>query len=203
MPYTLPPLPYAKNALEPHMSAETFEYHYGKHHQAYVDKTNALAAETGMDGRSLVDVIKAAGKGPLFNNAAQLWNHSFFWLCLSPSRQQPPANLKAKIDEAFGSFDAMAKAFSDEAVAHFGSGWAWLVLKDDTLAITSLHDADTPVAHEGMKPLFTLDLWEHAYYIDYRNARPKFVEAVLNNCVNWNFVAQNLDGEGARRADQF
>ena len=202
MTFKLPPLPYDAAALEPHVSAETFEYHHGKHHQAYVDKTNELATEAGHDKLSLVDLIGAAKKGPLFNNAAQLWNHSFFWQCLSPDKQKPSKALQAKIDDAFGSTEAMLETFAKEATAHFGSGWVWLVLKDDKLAITSLHDADTPVAHDGMEPLFTLDVWEHAYYIDYRNARPKFIDAVLKNCINWEFVAQNLDGKGASRADQ-
>ena len=202
MPFSLPDLPYAKDALSPHISGETFDYHHGKHHKAYVDKTNALAKEAGHDGLSLVELIKAADKGPLFNNAAQLWNHSFFWQCLSPDTQQASGVLKDKIDAAFGSTDAMLEKFAKEATDHFASGWAWLVLKGDTLEITSLHDADTPVAHQGVKPLFTLDVWEHAYYIDYRNARPKFIDAVLKNCVNWEFVAQNLDGKGASRADQ-
>jgi superoxide dismutase, Fe-Mn family len=202
MTFSLPPLPYDADAFAPHMSAETFRYHHGKHHQAYVDKTNELAIETGHDGLSLVELIGKAKKGPLFNNAAQLWNHSFFWQCLSSEPQKPAKILQEKIDDAFGSTDAMIKAFAQEATAHFGSGWAWLVLKDDKLAITSLHDADTPVARDGMAPLFTLDVWEHAYYIDYRNERPKFIDAVLNSCVNWDFVAQNLDGKGASRADQ-
>jgi superoxide dismutase, Fe-Mn family len=202
MTFKLPPLPYDAAALEPHISAETFEYHHGKHHKAYVDKTNELAEEAGHDGLSLIELIGKAEKGPLFNNAAQLWNHSFFWQCLSPETQTPSKALAAKIEEAFGSREAMLKAFAKEATAHFSSGWAWLVLKGDKLAITSLHDADTPVAHDEMTPLFTLDVWEHAYYIDYRNARPRFIDAVLNNCINWEFIAQNLDGKGASRADQ-
>ncbi len=202
MTFKLPPLPYDAAALEPHVSAETFEYHHGKHHQAYVDKTNELAAEAGDDALSLVELIVASKQGPLFDNAAQLWNHSFFWQCLSPEKQKPSKALQTKIDDAFGSTDAMLEAFAKEATAHFGSGWAWLVLKDDKLAITSLHDADTPVAHVGLMPLFTLDVWEHAYYIDYRNERPKFIDAILTNCINWEFVAQNLDGKGASRADQ-
>jgi superoxide dismutase, Fe-Mn family len=200
--FKLPPLPHDAAAFAPHISAETFDYHHGKHHKAYVDKTNELAKEAGQGDLSLVDLIGKAKKGPLFNNAAQLWNHSFFWQCLSPEAQKPAKALQSKIDDAFGSTEAMIEAFTEEAVAHFGSGWAWLVLKGDKLAITSLHDADTPIAHDDMKPLFTLDVWEHAYYIDYRNERPKFIEAVLKNCVNWDFVGQNLDGKGASRADQ-
>ncbi len=202
MAFELPPLPFDKAALAPHMSAETLEYHHGKHHKAYVAKTNALAKEDGKGGKSLVELIRAAKKGPLFNNAAQLWNHSFFWQCLSPEKQTPSGKLKTLIDDGFGSTDALLKKLAAEAEAHFASGWAWLVLKGGKLAVTSLHDADTPAAHDGMTPLFTLDVWEHAYYIDYRNARPKFADAVLKNIVNWDFVAQNLDGKGLTRADQ-
>jgi superoxide dismutase, Fe-Mn family len=201
MPFVLPPLPYDRDALAPHMSAETLEFHHGKHHQAYVDKTNELASAAGKYGTSLVELIATAEKGPLFNNAAQLWNHSFFWQCLSPSKQEPSGDLVERIVHDFGSTEELIKKLSAEAVAHFGSGWAWLVLDGTSLKVTSFHDADTPIAH-GVAPLFTLDVWEHAYYIDYRNARPKFAESVLANIVNWEFVAQNLDGKGAERANQ-
>jgi superoxide dismutase, Fe-Mn family len=201
MPFVLPPLPYARDALAPHMSAETLEFHHGKHHQAYVDKTNELASAAGKSGTSLAELIETTEKGPLLNNAAQLWNHSFFWQCLSPTKQEPSGDLADRIRRDFGTTDELLKKLSSEAVAHFGSGWAWLVLDGDTLKVTSHHDADTPIAH-GVAPLFTLDVWEHAYYIDYRNARPKFAEVVLANIVNWDFVAQNLDGNGASRADQ-
>ena len=205
MAFTLPELPFAKDALGEFMSAETLDFHHGKHHKAYVDKTNGLIEEKGISG-SLSEVIRAArekGDKGLFNNSAQLWNHSFFWQCLAPpDGQKPTGQLAEMIDEAFGSTDDLLAKLKDEAVGHFASGWAWLVLDGGKLAITSLHDADTPVAHEGMKPLLTLDVWEHAYYIDYRNARPKFAEAVLGNLVNWEFVAINLDGEGVSRADQ-
>ncbi|MBA3897885.1 MAG: superoxide dismutase [Sphingomonadaceae bacterium] len=202
MPFTLPDLPFDRAALEPHISAETFDYHHGKHHKAYVDKTNALAKEEGHEGKGLIELIKAAKKGPLFNNAAQLWNHSFFWPCLSPTGGKPSADLAARIERDLGGHDKFVEDFSKAADEHFGSGWAWLVEMGGKLEIVSYHDADTPVAHPGVAPLFTLDVWEHAYYIDYRNERPKFVEAVLKNCVNWDFVAQNLDGKGAGRADQ-
>ena len=205
MAFTLPELPYDRNALEPHMSGETLDFHYGKHHKAYVDKTNQLLAAKGGSG-SLIEVVQQArsgGDGKLFNNAAQLWNHSFFWQCLAPANQQKPGGkLMRMINESFGTADDMLKALQEEAVNHFASGWAWLVLDRDTLKITSLHDADTPLVHEGMKPLFTLDVWEHAYYIDYRNERPRFAQTVLSNIVNWDFVEQNLDGNGASRADQ-
>ena len=206
MPFTLPDLPFAPDALGEHMSAETLEYHHGKHHRAYVDKTNKLLAESGRDGASLVEVIRGAreqGDQGLFNNSAQLWNHSFFWQCLAPPQgQRPTGQLAEMIDEAFGSTDEMLARLKEEAVGHFSNGWAWLVLNRDSLDILSLHDADTPVVRDGVKPLLTLDLWEHAYYIDYRNARPDFAQAVLGNIVNWEFVAQNLDGEGVGRADQ-
>ncbi|WOK37039.1 superoxide dismutase [Sphingomonas sp. C3-2] len=205
MPFILPDLPYAKDALEPHMSAETFDYHHGKHHKAYVDKVNGWVEEKNLAGLSLLQVIDKAkkdGDKGLFNNAAQIWNHSFFWKCLSPKGGQPSAKLQAMIDEAFGSTDALLTKLKDESIGHFGSGWGWLVLKDGKLAITSLHDADTPVVYDDIKPLLTLDVWEHAYYVDYRNARPNYLEAVLKNLINWEFVEQNLDGEGASRADQ-
>jgi Fe-Mn family superoxide dismutase len=206
MPFVLPDLPFDRDALGDFMSAETLDFHHGKHHKAYVDKVNAAVADKGLDGASLSGVIRAAaerGDKGLFNNAGQIWNHNFFWQCLSPpDAQRPVGRLAALIEDEFGSTDAMLKALADEAVGHFASGWAWLVLDGGKLRITSLHDGDSPVVHDGMQPLLTVDVWEHAYYIDYRNARPAFVDAVLSNLVNWEFVAQNLDGEGIRRADQ-
>ncbi|MFS0736093.1 superoxide dismutase [Sphingomonas sp. 1P06PA] len=204
MAFELPPLPFDKSALEPHMSAETFDYHHGKHHKAYVDKVNGWIDEKGLAGLSLVDVVKKAKDGgdkPLFNNAAQIWNHTFFWHCLAPAGQEPSGKLAELIQSGFGTKEAMLEKLAAEAVGHFASGWAWLVLENGALKITSLHDADTPIVH-GLTPLLTLDVWEHAYYIDYRNARPKFAESVLGNIINWEFVAQNLDGEGVSRADQ-
>ena len=206
MPFTLPALPFARDALGAHMSAETLDFHHGKHHKAYVDKVNELLADGDVAGDSLADIIRAAkekGDKALFNNAAQHWNHSFFWQCLAPPQgQRPMGQLAELIDEAFGGADALLAKLKEEAVGHFASGWAWLVLDGGKLKVTSLHDADTPVAHEGMKPLLTLDVWEHAYYIDYRNERPKYAESVLGNIVNWEFVAKNLDGGGIARADQ-
>jgi Fe-Mn family superoxide dismutase len=207
MAFQLPELPFAKDALTPHMSAETLEYHHGKHHRAYVNKTNELLQNEGdLSGASLLQVIKEArraGNSKLFNNSAQLWNHSFFWQCLAPARNQQPSGKLAKlIEDGFGNGEAMLQKLHDEAANHFASGWAWLVLDHGSLRITSLHDADTPIVHEGMVPLFTLDVWEHAYYIDYRNERPKFATAVLQNIVNWDFVGENLDGNGFSRADQ-
>ena len=206
MAFQLPELPYSKDALAPHMSAETLEFHHGKHHAAYVKKTNELAADESLSGASLTDVVRAAkreGNSKLFNNSAQLWNHSFFWQCLAPAQgQRPDGKLKQMIDDSFGGVDPMLEKLAKEAAAHFSNGWACLLLDRDTLKIASLHDADTPLVHEGMVPLFTLDVWEHAYYIDYRNERPRFAQTVLSNIVNWDFVAQNLDGAGAGRADQ-
>jgi Fe-Mn family superoxide dismutase len=206
MPFILPDLPFAVDALAPHMSPETLEFHHGKHHKAYVDKTNALTAEKGLEGAPLSQVIRTAaerGEKGLFNNSGQLWNHSFFWQCLAPTGgAQPSGKLAAMIEESFGSTEVLLEQFKAEAVNHFASGWAWLILDGDRLKVTSLHDGDTPVAHEGMKPLLTLDVWEHAYYIDYRNERPRFASSVLSNIVNWDFVAQNLDGKGFERANQ-
>lgn len=206
MPFTLPDLPFDRQALGDHMSVETLDYHHGKHHRAYVEKTEALAGKAGVSGGTLVELIRRAGKDgdkALFNNAGQFWNHNFFWQCLSPpDGQRPVGQLAEMIEEEWGGTDPFLEAFKDEAVGHFASGWAWLVLDGDRLAITSLHDGDTPAAHEGMKPLLTLDLWEHAYYIDYRNDRPGFVDSVLANLINWEFVAANLDGSGLARADQ-
>lgn len=206
MPFQLPDLPYQRDALAPHMSAETLDFHYGKHHRAYVEKTNALLEEKGASSGSLVEVVRKArlqGETKVFNNSAQLWNHSFFWQCLAPATGQKPGGRLAKlIDERFGSIDALLARLQEEAVNHFSNGWAWLLLDRGALRIVSLHDADTPLVHEGMKPLFTLDVWEHAYYIDYRNERPKFAKEVLGNIVNWEFVERNLDGDGAARGDQ-
>ena len=205
MRFTLPDLPFASDALGEYMSAETFDYHHGKHHKAYVDKLNGFVADKGLEG-ALSDIIRKAktdGDKAVFNNAAQHWNHSFFWQCLAPPEgQKPEGRLARLIEDGFGSTDALLAKLKDEAVGHFSNGWAWLVLDGGALKVTSLHDADTPVVHDGMKPLLTLDVWEHAYYIDYRNERPRFAETVLGNVIDWAFVARNLDGEGVSRADQ-
>jgi Fe-Mn family superoxide dismutase len=206
MAFTLPDLPFGRDALGEFMSAETLDFHHGKHHQAYVDKVNERVGEEGLQGASLTRVIRAArdrNDGGLLGNAGQFWNHNFFWQCLAPPEGQRPAGrLNQLIDGEFGSTDRLLKAMAKEAAGHFGSGWAWLVLDRGKLRITSLHDGDTPVVHDDMQPLLTVDVWEHAYYIDYRNDRPKFVGAVLGNLVNWDFVAANLDGGGVARADQ-
>ena len=204
MPFTLPDLPFAPEGLGPFMSAETLRFHHGKHHRAYVDKLNA--AVEGRKPCSLVELIRAArreGDAALANVAGQHWNHNFFWQCLAPPEERrPDGRLAVMIDDEFGSLERMLAALKDEAVGHFASGWGWLVLDRDRLAVTSLHDGDAPPAHDGFKPLLTVDVWEHAYYIDYRHDRAKFVDAVLGNLVDWEFVARNLDGDGVGRADQ-
>lgn len=191
MEHTLPPLPYAKNALEPTISAETLDYHYGKHHQAYVTNLNNLIKGTEFENSPLEDIILKSSGG-IFNNAAQVWNHTFYWNCLTPNRGgQPTGELAAAIDKAFGSLEDFKKQFSQKAVTTFGSGWAWLVKnKDGSLSIESTSNADTPMT-KGLKALLTCDVWEHAYYIDYRNARPKYVDEFWN-IVNWDFVAANF-----------
>jgi len=193
MAFTLPDLPYSRDALEPHISAETLEYHYGKHHKTYVDKLNAAVDGTADENRSLEDIIRSASGG-LFNNAAQVWNHTFYWNCLSPNGGGAPAGaLGEAITGAFGSFDTFKEKFTESAIGNFGSGWTWLVKNPDgSLAIVNTDDAETPLTGNAT-PILTCDVWEHAYYIDYRNARPKYIEAFWN-LVNWDFVAGNFDG---------
>ncbi|MEO9469293.1 superoxide dismutase [Parasphingorhabdus sp.] len=200
MSFELPSLPYSKAAFGNLLSEATFDYHHGKHHNAYVTKTNAAIKGTAHEGKTLSKLIRTA-EGGLFNNAAQIWNHSFYWLCLSPEKKAIPADLENMIVSEFDSVEEFKTRFAQEANGHFGSGWAWLVLNEGKLEITSYHDADSPVAH-GVKPLLTLDVWEHAYYIDYQNGRPDYVKALLDNAIDWDFVASNLDGEGVSRADQ-
>ncbi|WP_111497758.1 superoxide dismutase [Marinobacter bohaiensis] len=194
MAFELPALPYEKNALEPHISQETLEYHYGKHHQTYVTKLNGMVEGTENADKSLEEIIKSAGPGGLFNNAAQVWNHTFYWNCLSPNGGGEPTGAAAEaISKTFGSFDAFKKEFNEKAAGNFGSGWTWLVKKaDGSVAIVNTDDADTPVAGDD-KPVLTVDVWEHAYYIDYRNSRPNYLEAFWN-LVNWDFVNENLAG---------
>lgn len=191
MSFELPALPYEKNALEPHISAETLEYHYGKHHNAYVVSLNNLLKGSKFEGLSLEAIIKASDGG-IFNNAAQVWNHSFYWHCLSPQGGgEPQGKLATAINQAFGSFAAFREQFSDAAVKNFGAGWTWLVKKPDgSLAIVNTSNAATPLTGED-KPLLTVDVWEHAYYIDYRNARPAYLENFWA-LVNWAFVEKNL-----------
>ena len=193
MAFELPELPYSKDAL-PGVSAETLEYHHGKHHATYVKTLNDLVAGTEHENASLEAVIKAADAGPLFNNSAQVWNHSFFWNCMTPEGGggAPTGDLGEKINSAFGSYDAFASEFTEAAKTTFGSGWAWLV-DDGGLKIQKTFNADLPLKH-GVKALLTVDVWEHAYYIDYRNARPKYIDTYLDSLLNWDFVAANLAG---------
>ncbi|MBK9615958.1 MAG: superoxide dismutase [Fe] [Uliginosibacterium sp.] len=192
MAHTLPALPYAKNALAPHLSEETFEYHYGKHHQAYVTNLNNLIPGTEFETASLEDIIKKASGG-IYNNAAQIWNHSFFWNCLKPAGGgEPTGALATAINAKWGSFAAFKEAFTKSAVGNFGSSWTWLVKKaDGSVDILNTGAAGNPLT-SGDVPLLTIDLWEHAYYIDYRNARPKFVETFLDKLANWDFAAANF-----------
>jgi Fe-Mn family superoxide dismutase len=193
MAFTLPPLPYDKNALAPHISAETLEYHHGKHHQAYVTNLNKLIEGKPEAGKSLEEIIMAAEPGGVFNNAAQVWNHTFYWHCMKPQGGgQPKGDLADAIRRDFGSFDKLVEELSSAAATQFGSGWAWLVLgKDKKLAVTKTSNADLPMKH-GQKALLTIDVWEHAYYIDYRNARPKYIETFLKSLVNWDWALEQL-----------
>jgi superoxide dismutase, Fe-Mn family len=192
MAFELPALPYAMDALKPHLSAETLEYHHGKHHAAYVNNLNNLIKGTPNESKSLEDIIKTAPSGGLFNNAAQHFNHSFYWKSLAAKAGGAPKGAVADaIKSGFGSFDEFKKKFTEAATTHFGSGWAWVVRKSDgSLAIEATHDAGTPLT-SGNKPILTCDVWEHAYYIDYRNARPRYLEAFWN-LVNWDFANDNL-----------
>ena len=195
MEHQLPPLPFAMDALAPHLSQETFEYHYGKHHQAYVTNLNNLIKGTEYEALDLEAIVRKAPAGGIYNNSAQVWNHSFFWNCLTPNGGGAPTGaLAAAIDAKWGSFAEFAKAFQASAVGNFGSGWTWLVKKaDGSVDIVNTGAAGTPLTTAD-KALLTVDVWEHAYYIDYRNARPKFVETFLNNLANWRFAEQNFAG---------
>jgi Fe-Mn family superoxide dismutase len=191
MAHELPPLPYANDALQPHISAETIEYHYGKHHQTYVTNLNNLIKGTEFESATLEDIIKKSSGG-LFNNSAQVWNHTFYWNCLNPNGGGEPSGAVADaINKAFGSFAEFKEKFTTSAVTNFGSGWTWMVQNSDgSVEIFNTSNAGCPMT-EGKKALLTVDVWEHAYYIDYRNARPKYMEAFWN-LVNWDFVAKNL-----------
>ena len=192
MAITLPELPYSKDALTPHISPETLEFHYGKHHKTYVDKLNGLIKGTPMENMSLEEIVKKSS-GPTFNNSAQVWNHTFYWHCLAPKAGgEPKGELAEAINKNFGNFQTFKDKFTETAVNTFGSGWAWLVKKSDgSLAIESTSNAATPLSDAGKKALLTCDVWEHAYYIDYRNARPNYMTAFWN-LVNWDFVTKNL-----------
>jgi Fe-Mn family superoxide dismutase len=191
MAFSLPPLPYDKNALAPHISAETLEYHHGKHHNAYVVKLNELLAGKPEADKSLEEVIMSS-EGPVFNNAAQVWNHTFYWSCMKPAGGgKPSGELAQAIDRDFGSYEKFAEQFTQAGITQFGSGWAWLVSDKGKLSVTKTGNADLPMKH-GQKAILTMDVWEHAYYIDYRNARPKYIETFLSSLVNWDFVGENL-----------
>jgi Fe-Mn family superoxide dismutase len=191
MAFELPALPYARDALAPHISAETIDFHYGKHHQTYVDKLNAAVEGKPEADASLEELIKTSSGG-VFNNAAQIWNHTFYWNSLSPNGGGAPSGALAEaIDRDLGGLEAYKKALADAVGTHFGSGWAWLVLDNGKLKVESLHDAGNPMT-SGQTPLLTIDAWEHAFYIDYRNAKPKYCEAVLENLINWSFAEANF-----------
>ena len=196
MPVPYPDLPYAKNALEPYISTRTFEFHYGKHHKAYVDNANKMLEGSELAGKDLVTIIQAAAKDPakkgLFNNTAQAWNHAFFWQCMKKGGGgKPTGRIAERIAADFGSYEKFAEAFKNAGATLFGSGWAWLVEKGGKLEIQQGANAETPIA-QGIKPLLVVDVWEHAYYLDYQNARPAYIETWLNNLVNWEFAAENL-----------
>jgi superoxide dismutase, Fe-Mn family len=195
-PLSLPPLPYAENALEPVISSKTLSFHHGKHHRAYVDNANKLIAGTELADLSLEQLLTLTagniGQASIFNNVAQAWNHSFYWHCLKPKGGgEPPMALRLKMEAAFGSVDACKKELANTAVSQFGSGWAWLVLEGSKLKVVKTANADTPLA-QGQRPLITIDVWEHAYYLDYQNKRADHVNALIDKLVNWEFAAENL-----------
>lgn len=193
MAFELPALPYAKNALEPHISAETLDFHHGKHHNAYVTKLNELTAGKPEEKQSLEEIIKNAGPGVLFNQAAQVWNHTFFWHSMKPGGGgKPSGKLAEAIDKAFGSLDKFKEEFKTKGVGQFGSGWVWLVKEGGELKVVSTGNAETPMT-KGQTAILTCDVWEHAYYLDYQNRRPDFLQSFLDNLVNWDFAAKNFD----------
>ncbi len=196
MTYELPPLPFDYTALEPHVSKSTLEFHHDKHHAAYVNKYNDMVKGAGMESKSIEEVIKAtyndASKAGLFNNAAQAWNHTFYWNCIKPSGGGKPSGALAdKIAADFGSFDKFKEEFASAAATQFGSGWAWLVLDKGTLKVAKTSNAENPIAM-GMTPLLTIDVWEHAYYLDYQNKRPDYIETFISSLINWDFVAEQM-----------
>lgn len=196
MAITLPALPYAQDALEPHITANTLSFHYGKHHNAYVTNLNKLIEGTELEGKELEDIITSvvgdASKGGIFNNAAQVYNHTFYWHSMAPNGGGAPTGAIAdKINESFGSYEKFREEFAAAAATQFGSGWAWLVLDGDKLVIEKTANADSPIAH-GKTPVLTIDVWEHAYYLDYQNLRPKYIETFLDSLVNWEFANANI-----------
>jgi Fe-Mn family superoxide dismutase len=190
--FTLPDLPYPKPALEPVVSAETLTFHHDKHHKTYVDTLNKLLDEKGEKPASLEDVIGSAGPGKLFNNAAQAWNHAFFWLCMTPDASEPRGDLKAAIDSGFGGLDGLRGKFVEAGVGQFGSGWVWLVWKDGALAVVATHDAANPLSDGSGAPLLVCDVWEHAYYLDHQNDRKGFLEAWFDRLADWRFAGEQL-----------
>jgi len=193
MPITLIPLPYSRDALAPTISAETLEFHHGKHHATYVEKTNAAAKTLGSENDSLEEIIAAAKQAndkPAFNNAAQSWNHGFYWHSLSPEGGEPNGALAEAIDRDFGSLDALRKELQERGEKHFASGWVWLAADGEKLSVEETHDGET-LALGSKRPLLTIDVWEHAYYLDHQNARPKYLEAVIGKLLDWNFAASN------------
>ena len=195
MAFTLPPLPYDKNALAPHISAETLEYHHGKHHAAYVNNLNKLIEGKPEASLSLEEIIKSS-EGGVFNNAAQIWNHTFYWSSMKPNGGGlPTGDLAQAITRDFGSLEKLSEELTNAAITQFGSGWAWLVVADGKLSVTKTPNADLPMKH-GQTALLTIDVWEHAYYIDYRNLRPKYVETFLKSLANWDFASENLKKAG-------
>ena len=203
MAFELPPLPYPMNALEPHMSARTLEFHHGKHHKAYVDNANKMVQDTPLANKSLEEVIQATGKDEskqgLFNNVAQIWNHNFFWKSMRPKGGgRPTGDLARAIEETFGAYDKFREAFKTAGATQFGSGWAWLVFEGGKLKVAKTANAVNPLV-QGSKPLLTYDVWEHAYYLDYQNRRPDFIDAFIDHLVNWDFAAENLTRARAQR----
>lgn len=202
MAFTLPDLPYARNALAPHISEETLNFHYGKHHQAYVTNLNGLVEGTDLAGKSLEEVIKISAadksKAGIFNNSAQVWNHTFYWHSMKPNGGGKPHGKVAElIERDLGGYDNFVKDFKQAGATQFGSGWAWLSYKGGKLVISKTPNAETPLTEEGTTPLMTMDVWEHAYYLDYQNRRPDYIDTFLNSLVNWDFVNQNLADAGA------
>ena len=200
MKFELPPLPYAKDALAPHMSAETLTYHHDKHFKAYIDKANALAEKLGVTAASLEELVRGAESHDLFNNAAQAWNHDFFFKCLAPGAGgKPDGAIGIAIDRDFGSFEVFRKEFRDAAMAHFGSGWAWLALDGGKLKVITTSNAETPLS-DDQRPVLVCDVWEHAYYIDHRNERAKYLDAFLDHLANWKFASAEYIKFGTKAA---
>ena len=200
MPFSLPTLPYTDDALEPVYSARTISFHHGKHHKAYVDNLNKLIAGTDWESKTLEEIIQVSASDPaktgIFNNSAQVWNHTFFWHCMKPGGGgKPQGQIATMLDASFGSYETFAEQFKANAVGRFGSGWGWLVLDGGVLKLVSTPNAETPMT-KGQVALLTVDVWEHAYYLDYQNRRPDFVQAFLDKLVNWEFVAENLAKAG-------